>query len=70
VDQHWISVLLADPCAYCDAPSTALEHIDPLARGGEHTIDNVAGACLICNSSKKDDTLLTFLLRRAVRATG
>ena len=32
--------------------SPSLDHIVPLSRGGTHTLDNVAMACLSCNHSK------------------
>jgi hypothetical protein len=52
-------------CVYClrRAPLTQ-DHVEPLARGGAHAIDNVVPACLTCNTSKNDTTLLQFLLRR------
>lgn len=31
-----------------------LDHIKPLAKGGEHTWDNVQCACAMCNSAKRD----------------
>lgn len=48
------AVLVRDPmCLYCDGcPSTSVDHVDPLARLGPHTVDNLVGACTSCNSSK------------------
>lgn len=52
-------------CAYCLTPGQVeMEHIDPVSRGGSHTMDNLVPACRSCNASKHDDTLLVFLLRR------
>ena len=62
LDDEWASVLLADPCAYCGAPSTTLDHIVPQASGGEDGEHNIVGACGSCNSSKQDLSLLRFLL--------
>jgi 5-methylcytosine-specific restriction endonuclease McrA len=42
-----------------------LDHIVPLAAGGEHVPENLAVACRPCNASKKDRALLLFLLERA-----
>jgi 5-methylcytosine-specific restriction endonuclease McrA len=45
-------------CAYClrRLPLT-MEHIHPLSLGGQHTPENVVGACRSCNSSKRAQTL-------------
>ena len=32
-----------------------IDHVIPLARGGQHTIDNVKVACAHCNTSKRAD---------------
>jgi 5-methylcytosine-specific restriction endonuclease McrA len=60
--RKFIPVLLADPCAYCGAPSAEIEHIVPRARGGANTWDNLTGACTACNARKSAKSLLTFLL--------
>lgn len=40
-------------CAYCrNSPAVHLDHIMPLAKGGEHKIENLAPACARCNQSK------------------
>lgn len=45
-------------CAYCLLPQELLpakltiDHVVPLCRGGQHTIDNIVPACSRCNSSK------------------
>jgi len=43
-------------CGYCgrSSPSMHLDHIVPTSRGGEHSLQNLALACNICNSSKND----------------
>lgn len=58
-----------DMCAYCDGLmvfekasvylplSATVEHVIPLARGGEHTWSNTILACRRCNSSKSDRLL-------------
>ncbi len=37
---------------YPDPDSLSLDHVMPLARGGEHAIDNVQAAHLRCNVRK------------------
>lgn len=45
-------------CFYCAKPVTvdacALDHVRPLARGGDNTFRNVVAACHECNSLKQD----------------
>jgi len=42
-------------CVYCGKKVKKLtkDHIIPLSRGGNHTMDNVVPACFSCNSRKK-----------------
>jgi Restriction endonuclease len=51
-------------CAYClVAPATAVDHINPLHRGGVHAENNLAPACRSCNSSKGTATLLELFMK-------
>ena len=52
-------------CAYCLKPTDALtmDHMIPIARGGEHDISNVVPACRDCNFHKHTMTLIEFLPR-------
>lgn len=45
--------LFGNACAYCggDGP-LHLDHVEPLARGGRHTPENLVPACQRCNLSK------------------
>lgn len=44
-------------CAYCRKRSgDTLDHLQPLSRGGAHSIANLLPACFRCNHSKKDKT--------------
>lgn len=52
-------------CAYCPAPATELDHVIPLSRGGENTIDNLLPSCESCNASKGNKPLFTWLEFRA-----
>jgi 5-methylcytosine-specific restriction endonuclease McrA len=45
--------ILRNPCIYCGSnENIQLEHVIPLARGGSHSIGNLASACAACNMSK------------------
>lgn len=45
-------------CAYCNLNvANSLDHIVPLVRGGSNDIENLAPACISCNSSKGDKLL-------------
>jgi 5-methylcytosine-specific restriction endonuclease McrA len=52
-------------CAYCNGTLTppTFDHIDPISRGGEHDVDNLAVACKPCNDSKGDTPLLVWLAK-------
>jgi hypothetical protein len=41
-------------CQYCGARGVRLEcdHIIPVSRGGDHTLDNLTTACYTCNRAK------------------
>jgi len=40
-------------CAYCSvAEATTFDHVKPIARGGQHAIENLVPACKPCNFSK------------------
>lgn len=48
-----ILALLSQPCLACGTcESITIEHLVPLARGGRHSIGNLAPLCQSCNSSK------------------
>lgn len=64
------SIILNDPCVYCGHPAEAGDHIQPLARGGEHSWRNLAPVCTVCNSSKRATPLLNFLLQRLESTDG
>ena len=62
--EAWMRVVEGDPCSYCGAVGGEIEHVVPLSRGGSHSVDNLAGACKSCNSSKHARPLLAFLFSR------
>lgn len=59
----YVLVISNDPCAYCGASTEAIDHVVPVARGGSGQWENLAPTCMSCNSSKRDEPLLAFLLR-------
>lgn len=63
-DAHrsYAEVVAGDPCAYCGGVTEQIDHIVPLARGGEDEWTNLAGACTSCNSRKWATPLLLFLI--------
>lgn len=61
---EYVELIERDPCVYCGSPSESIDHIDPVAAGGDSDWDNLASACLTCNSSKGAKLLLRFLMYR------
>lgn len=65
----WVeNVLALDQCAYCDNPCEVIDHVVPLASGGNNDWTNLTAACRKCNQSKSATPLLLFLIRRAEKA--
>lgn len=58
-----------DPCCYCGAPVEHLDHIIPRSRRGDDDWSNLTGACALCNTLKRETSLLGFLLWLDDRAT-
>jgi 5-methylcytosine-specific restriction endonuclease McrA len=59
----WWRTIRNDPCSYCGcAGKMTVDHIVPINSGGSHQWDNLAPACLSCNSRKQDRLLIEFLL--------
>lgn len=57
----WERIIKADPCAYCGAMPSGVDHIDPRSFGGPETWDNLTACCHICNASKNARRLVTYL---------
>ena len=55
---HWLCYLCGSDTRTTTDPfhpnSATVDHVTPLSRGGQHTMDNVRCCCLHCNSSKQD----------------
>lgn len=64
---QWSAILAAHDhaCFYCEARDVtlAIEHVNPLARGGWHDISNIVPACKSCNSRKGTLTAIEFIRR-------
>lgn len=59
-------------CLYCQKQLTrftaTLDHVHPVAQGGDNSLDNLVTACLDCNSRKNVRPLGDFLAERVVAA--
>lgn len=62
---EYVDILANDPCSYCGGLADTVDHIDPIARGGDSSVGNLTAACARCNSRKKDRPLLVFLAQAA-----
>lgn len=48
---------IVGPCAYCGTwVASTVDHVVPVSAGGTNAADNLASACLVCNSGKADRT--------------
>lgn len=63
--REYIEIIAGDPCAYCGGSMEHVDHIRPICDGGTNEWTNLAPACARCNQSKKEKSLLEFLLARA-----
>lgn len=63
--KQWLEILelFGGRCGYCLEPASTIDHIIPLAAGGLDEPSNVVPACVTCNSSKCDLSLLSLLLQ-------
>ena len=53
--------LYSQPCVYCGSKKRiTMDHVIPVSRGGTHGIGNLVSACLSCNSSKRDKTIMEW----------
>ncbi len=52
--EQWLELVeeCGGMCVKCAAPYEHMDHIIPLSKGGEHTLDNVQPLCAKCNLSK------------------
>lgn len=57
-------------CPYCNRPILKghIDHIVPVSKGGTNERDNLVWACAPCNESKRNKSLLEFMIARRVSA--
>jgi 5-methylcytosine-specific restriction endonuclease McrA len=58
---EYAAILRRDPCSYCGARGGQVDHVVPLAEGGENRAMNLTSACETCNPAKGAKPLLLFL---------
>jgi len=64
---EWEAILEAagHACIYCGSQKQLTQdHLTPISKGGDHTAENVAPACLPCNSSKGAKVVAEFLAEK------
>jgi hypothetical protein len=61
--EEYAEIVRHDPCGLCGGPGGTLEHIVAVVGGGDSDWENLAGACLRCNTSKKATPLLLWMAR-------
>lgn len=61
---EYVEILRGDPCCYCGKPMEHVDHIRPVANGGDGDWTNLTAACAACNLAKKTAELLAFLLEQ------
>lgn len=63
---NWLKDVYGQCCAYCGVSGEPLtvDHIKPISQSGSHRIDNIAPACLSCNSSKHTVPIEDWLKRQ------
>lgn len=74
-EYRWVDVIglwlaLGKRCAYCGVQSDKQpdpDHVVPLSRHGDNTIDNILPACRACNSDKQAMTLDEWAHWRATK---
>lgn len=60
----YVQIIANDPCVFCGSDSKEIDHIVPVAKGGDGSWTNLAPICRTCNASKSAKDLLHFMMRR------
>ena len=68
IDEKFLRRLLEvqrNKCFYCEQEMTyrAVEHTQPVSRGGDNEPFNLVWSCKSCNSKKKDKTLAEYAIK-------
>ena len=50
-------------CVYCQKPATGFDHLQPVSKGGDESLLNLAPCCKSCNSSKGSRPIWTMIAR-------
>ncbi len=65
-EEEWQTLIKVyeNRCAYCHRimREPTQDHILPLSKGGDHSVENIVPACRPCNSAKKDKEVGEFLV--------
>jgi len=59
-----IKKLQESSCFYCGLSGGEVDHVIPLSRGGTHSIGNLVGACRSCNSSKNNNLIMEWVIKK------
>lgn len=59
-----ISKLQSNPCFYCGNAGGEIDHVMPLTKGGTHSIGNLVPCCRTCNSSKNNQLLIVWKIKK------
>ena len=58
-------------CAYCKtARASHIDHVNPLSKGGSHTVENLLPSCPTCNFKKHNKTPDVWAAESGVDLTG
>lgn len=49
--EAYCRIIRTDPCAYCGAPASDVDHIDAISRDGSHSWENLTAACRTATSA-------------------
>jgi 5-methylcytosine-specific restriction endonuclease McrA len=65
VSAKYLKRIHSSSCIYCGSNEfIEADHVIPLARGGQHSIGNLAPACRTCNASKRDRFIMEWRVRK------